>query len=409
MNRRPPMKVLFVHQNFPGQYLHLAPYLARAGHEVVALSSRPGVAIEGVRILNYEVPPQRAPGTHRYITREEEAVIRGECVAALALKLKATGFCPDVVCAHPGWGEALYIDDVWKRVPQLHYCEYYFTPFEATAQFRPREPVFVDSIFELRVHNAIALLSLEACRAGVAPTEWQWSRFPAHWRPRIAVVHEGVNIKLVRPNLEAVLTLPNGRRFRRGDPVITYVSRNLEPTRGFPEFMRAVARLLERRPEVEIILVGGDEVSYGPPLPNGESWRERMLREVEIDTRRVHFLGKIPYLEYLKVLQVSAAHVYLTVPFVLSWSLMEAMAAGCLLVASDTEPVREVIVDGRNGLLVDFFDRDGLIGRIEEALDGGAACEALREAARRTVCEAYSLAQCLPRQVELVERVARMR
>ncbi len=403
------MNILFVHQNFPAQYLHLAPHLARAGHRVVAISNREGVAMAGIEILNYVLPARRAPGTHRYLPRTEEAVIRGECVAALSLQLAASGFRPDIVCAHPGWGEALYLDDVWKGVPQLHYCEFYFAPFRGASQFRPRLPVSVDSIFETRLRNAVFLLSLEVCHAGVSPTWWQWSQYPSPHRPRIAVVHDGINVTMVRPDPAAVLSLPDGRQLARGAPIVTYVSRNLEPIRGFPEFMRAAALLLERRPETEIVIVGGDEVSYGATLPDGDTWRQRMLREVLIDARRVHFLGKIPYTDYLKLLQVSAAHVYLTAPFVLSWSLVEAMAAGCLVVASDTEPVRELLTDGKNGLLVDFFDRDALVRRIEEALDGGPAFDALREAARRTVCESYSLAHCLPRQTSLVERVARMR
>jgi glycosyltransferase involved in cell wall biosynthesis len=403
------MNILFVHQNFPGQYFHLAPHLARAGHTVLAVSSREGVAIPGVRILNYALPPERAPGTHRYLTNTEEAVLRGERVAELALQLAADGFRPDVVCAHPGWGEALYLDDVWRGVPQLHYCEFYFAPFRGPALFDPRRPAPLDAIFEFRVRNAVTLISLAACRAGVSPTRWQWSQFPAHWRERIAVVHEGVNVALMRPDPSAVFTLPDGRRLRCGDPVVTYVSRNLEPIRGFPQFMHAAARLLERRPETEIVVVGGDEVSYGLPPPNGRSWREEMLAEVVADPRHIHFLGKIPYLDYLKLLQISAVHVYLTVPFVLSWSLVEAMAAGCLVVASDTPPVKEILIDRQNGLLVDFFDRDGLVARIEEALAGGSTLAALRAAARRTIREGYSLARCLPQQTELIERVARMR
>jgi glycosyltransferase involved in cell wall biosynthesis len=402
------MNILFVHQNFPGQYLHLAPNLASAGHNVVALSSREGVAMKGVRIINYKLPDERAPGTHRYLTKAEEAVLRGERVAGLALRLNATGFRPDVVCAHPGWGEALYLDDVWPGVPQLHYCEFYFTPFHGPAQFRPREPVLIDSVFELRMRNAVGLISLDACREGVTPTQWQWSQYPAHYRQRISVVHEGVNVRLVHPDPAAVLVLPDGRRLMAGDPVVTYVSRNLEPTRGFPEFMRAAALLLDRRPEVEIVVLGGDETGYGAPPPDGGTWRERMMRQVEIDPKRIHFLGKVPYTEYLKLLQVSAAHVYLTVPFVLSWSLMEAMAAGCLVIGSDTAPVREVIVDGENGLLADFFDADGLARRIEEALGGGPAIDAMRAAASRTINERYTLAQCLPQQRALVERVARI-
>lgn len=400
------MNVLFSHQNFPGQYLHLAGHLARNGHTVVALSSRPGVSLPDVKIFNYEVPQERASGTHRYLVKSEEAVIRGERVANLALNLSISGFKPDIICAHPGWGEALYLRDVWKDVPQLHYCEFYFAPFKGTHSFRSREPVHVDQIFELETRNALALVALNSCDAGVTPTHWQYEQYPSVYQPRISVVHEGINVNAARPNPDAVIVLPSGRRLTRAQRIVTYVSRNLEPTRGFPEFMRAAALLLQQRADVEIIIIGGDDVSYGPPPPSGQCWRQLMLAELDIDLQRVHFLGKVPYPVYLSALQISSAHIYLTAPFVASWSMFEAMAAGCLVIGSDTPPVREVIEDGRNGMLVDFFDRDGLVRRIEEALSGGPSIESMREAARRTILDRYSLAQCLPEQVALIKRTA---
>jgi glycosyltransferase involved in cell wall biosynthesis len=399
------MKVLFVHQNFPGQYRHLAPRLARDGHTVMAICSRAGVRIPGIEIIAYEAPHEHAPATHRYLIKAEEAVRRGERVAAVALRLRNAGFVPDLICVHPGWGEALYLRDVWKHAAQLHYCEFYFEPFKGPSQFRPREPVLVDHIFELRTRNVLTLLGLDSCDAGVTPTRWQQMQYPKRYHEKIAVVHEGVNVGIARPNPTAVLSLPNGRRLTRADRVVTYISRNLEPTRGFPEFMRAAADLLERNPDLHIVVIGGDEVSYGGALPKGQTWRQIMLREVEIDLQRMHFLGKVKYPIYLSALQISSVHIYLTVPFVLSWSFMEAMAAECLIVASDTAPVREVMQDSRNGLLVDFFDRDGLVRRVEEALKGGQAIESLRKAARQTIIDEYSLARCMPKQLELIERV----
>lgn len=402
------MKILFVHQNFPGQYAHLATHFGRSGHTVVALSSRRGVKFEGVNVVNYALPAERASGTHRYLTKFEEAVMRGERVAALALKLRRSGFEPDVICAHPGWGEALYLRDVWRDVPQLHYCEFFFAPFEGPSQFRTREPTHLDDVFAMRTRNTVTLLALQAGDAGVTPTQWQHRQFPSVHQSRISIVHDGVNANLVRPNRDAFVTLPDGRRLSTNDQVLTYVSRNLEPARGFPEFMRAAEVLLRRNPNLQILVVGGDEVSYGRPLPDGKTWRETMLAELELDRSRIHFMGKVPYATHVNILQISSVHVYLTVPFVLSWSMIEAMSAGCLLVCSNTEPVLEVIRDGQNGLLVDFFDRDALVRRIEEALRAGPALFAVREAARRTVLERYSLEKCLPEQIQLIQRVATM-
>ena len=401
------MKLLFVHQNFPGQYLNLAPRMARGGHDVVAVSSRPGVKFDGVKIVNYEAPGGAPTGAHRYLDSSEAPVGRGERVAELALQMKKAGFTPDVICAHPGWGESLYLRDVWRQSPQLHYCEFFFHSFTGPSQFRPQEEVALDQVFGLRTRSSIFLLALNDCDAGVTPTHWQHAQYPIAYQPMIEVAHDGIRTDYFRPRPDATVTLPSGRTLSRSDRVVTYVSRNLEPVRGFPEFMRAVSLVQQREPETEFVVLGGDEVSYGAPAPGGDTWREKMLREVDLDLSHVHFLGKVPYDRYLSILQLSSAHVYLTVPYVLSWSLMEAMAAGCLVIASGTEPVREVVEDGRNGLLVDFFDAKALAAKIIEPLDRQDAFDDLRRAARQTICERYSLAACLPRHIEQIKRLAK--
>jgi glycosyltransferase involved in cell wall biosynthesis len=402
------MNLLFIHQNFPGQYLNLAPRLARDGHNVLAISSRLGVQMPGIKILNYEAPQPSASGAHPFLEKMEEAVVRGQRVADIALRAKRSGLTPDVICLHPGWGESLYLRDVWPGARQLHYCEFYFHSFSGPSQFRPRDDVSLEHLFGLRTRNSLFLLALNDCEAGVTPTYWQHAQFPLEFRSRIAVVHDGINVDLYKPRPDATITLPGGRVLSRADRVVTYVSRNLEPARGFPEFIRAVELLQRREDKFEVLIIGGDEVSYGPPLPKGQTWREKMLKEVDIDQTRLHFLGKIPYMHYLSALQVSSAHVYLTVPYVLSWSLLEAMSAGCVIVGSDTEPVREVIDSGRNGFLVDFFDTNGLAQQIAEALRRSDELDDLREAARERVREQYSLARCLPRQMDQIERLAQI-
>jgi len=297
--------------------------------------------------------------------------------------------------------------DVWPHAPQLHYCEFFFRSFSGPAQFRPREDVSLDHLFGVRTRNSLSLIALNDCDAGVTPTIWQHAQFPAEFKSRIAVAHDGINMDFFKPRPDATVTLPSGRTLNRTDRIVTYVSRNLEPVRGFPEFIRSLELLLRRDDKVEVLVIGGDEVSYGPPLPEGQTWRENMLKEVELDLNRVHFLGKLPYAKYLLALQASSAHVYLTVPYVLSWSVLEAMSAGCVVVGSDTAPVREVIEDARNGFLVDFFDAAGLARKIAEVLDRRDELDGLRGAARETVRERYSLARCLPRQVDQIERLGR--
>jgi glycosyltransferase involved in cell wall biosynthesis len=192
----------------------------------------------------------------------------------------------------------------------------------------------------------------------------------------------------------------------RADEVVTYSVRNLEPYRGFPNFIRALPKLLELRPDATVLVVGGDEVSYGRSAPGGKSWRETMLEEVPLDPKRVHFLGKLPYAQYRSVLQISSAHIYLTRPFVLSWSCIEAMAAGCLIIGSATPPVQEVIEDGVNGYLVDYHSPEAIARKTAEALSAGAALDPIRKRARETVLERYSLDKCLPAQLRLLKSLA---
>lgn len=402
------MRLLFVHQNFPGQFLHLAPRLARDGHEVVALSARKEeVGLPGVRIVRYPLNERSAPGTHPMVHRFERARDYGAAAAAAALQLRRGGFSPEIIVTHPGWGEALFLHDVWPEARQLHYCEFHFRPFDPVQVFDPAAPLALGQVFESRIRSGLNLFALDAMDRGYSPTAWQREQFPASAKDLISVVHDGINAGLCRPNRDAVLTLSSGRRLAFGDRVVTYVARNLEPLRGFPQFMRAMESLLSRQGDVEVVVIGGDRTSYSHPHPSGRSWREVMLDEVDIDLARIHFLGKVPYDQYLAALQISAAHVYLTVPFVLSWSTLEAMAAGCVLVASNTEPVREVVTDGENGLLVDFFDRDELVSRVEECLASPEKFQRIRANARDTILAKYSLARCLPVQMQLVESLAR--
>jgi glycosyltransferase involved in cell wall biosynthesis len=389
------MRLLFVHQNFPGQYRHLAEHYAAAGHEVVAIGEVANVKrnapLPGVRLFGYENKEKPSVGFNASVL---QASARGRAVAAACLRLRKAGFSPDVVFAHIGWGEALFLKDVFPDARIVLYCEYFYRSRGGDVGFDPGYPATAEQMLRLRVMNAPLLMSLDASDVGLAPTRWQWSRFPAPQRPRIAVIHDGIDTDLLCPSGS---TEPE---------LITYVARNLEPYRGFHVFMRAIPEIQRRRPRARIVVVGGEDVSYSPRLPAGETYKKRLLKELagKIDLSRIHFTGRIPYAQYLDLLRRSAAHVYLTYPFVLSWSMLEAMSAGCLVIGSRTAPVEEVICDGENGLLVDFFDREALAARIDEALSLDS--KPLRAAARRTVIQRYDLKSiCLPAQERLVERL----
>jgi len=410
------MRLLFVHQNFPGQYRHLAPWFAaREGNEVVGLGEkdnivRQHVAMPNVKLLGYNLPKIDATKLTPFTQSALRAIHRGRTVARGAVQLRRSGFRPDVIFTHLGWGEALFLKDIFPEAKVLLYCEFFYRSRGGDVGFDPEYPPTLESILRLRVMNAPLLMSMDASDWGIAPTQWQRRQFPVGWAERISVVHEGVDTDLVAPDAKARFTVPGtGITLGREDEVITFLARNLEPYRGFHIFMRAIPEIQKRRPKARILIVGGDEVSYSPRPPAGQTYRQRLLAEMQgrIDLSRVNFCGRLAYGDYLNMLRISSVHVYLTYPFVLSWSLIESLSAGCLVVASRTPPVEEAIRDGENGLLVDFFSTEGIAAKIDEALRSQKAMQPLREAARRTAQERYDLKRiCLPGQVKLVEELA---
>jgi glycosyltransferase involved in cell wall biosynthesis len=401
------MRVLFIHQNFPGQFRYLAPTLAAQGHEVRALAISPRMALPGVTVHRYApTPPSGRPG-HPWAADFEVKTIRGEACARKMIELQAAGFAPDLVVGHPGWGETWMVKDVWPRARVLAFQEFYYG---ADINFDPEFPENeLESRLRMRLKNASLLVGLEAMDWGFSPTEWQRAQFPSAYRQRISVVFDGVDTKNVCPARVPSLTLGSPAvTLEEGDEIVTFVNRNLEPYRGYHVFMRALPRLLELRPRARVVIVGGDGVSYGSAPPTG-SWRDKFLSEVQdrIDMSRVHFVGMLRYGDLLDLFRMSRCHVYLTYPFVLSWSMIEAMSVGALVLGSRTAPVEEVISDGQNGLLVDFFDVEGLATRAAEMLAQPERFRSMREQARRSVVERYSLRdQCLPRQVALAQAVA---
>lgn len=412
------MRILFIHQNFPGQFKHLAPALVAQGHEVTAFVMRKEApaAWQGVRLVAYFPERGSTPGAHPWVGDFETKVIRGEAAFRRARRLAAEGYRPEVIIAHPGWGESLFLKEVWPAARLGIYCEFFYHPTGADVGFDPEHDSHDDAeACRLRLKNLNYQLHLETADAGLAPTQWQASTFPAAFRSKITVVHDGIDTALLAPNPAARLGLKVAdRAWQVGpeDEVITFVNRNLEPYRGYHIFMRALPELLRRRPRAQVLLVGGDEVSYGAAPSGGRKWKEIFIQEVrgqisEADWARVHFLGKIPYEHFVTLLQVSTVHVYLTYPFVLSWSLLEAMSAGCAIVASDTTPLREAITHGRTGRLVGFFDAAGLTREVCGLLEAPEERRRLGAAAREFARANFDLQTiCLPRQLEWVRRLA---
>lgn len=406
------MKILFIHQNLPAQFKHLILHCARnPSCEVAAIGEKKRILenvkrpIAGVKFYGYNFAPTPRDKISRDLWTTENALRRGRAAAACLKQLRADGFIPDVVYGHPGWGEMLHVRDVFPNVRVINYCEFYFNREGQDYGFDPEFPDSDPDGFRIRTENMTQLVSLVGADAGISPTRWQRYRYPDLFRERISVIHDGIDLDIVKPDPIARIHLPQkSLTLTKADQVITYVSRNLEPYRGFHVFMRALPEIQRRLPRAHVLIVGGDDVSYGRPSDGG-TYRQKYIAEVgpQLDMSRVHFLGRIPYSDYLRVLQISTAHVYLTYPFVLSWSMLEAMAAGAIVVGSKTAPVEEVIQDGQNGFLVDFSSQAELVASIARVCDSDARMDKIRHASMRTIRERFSLReQCLPRQLDIL-------
>ncbi|MFN0089167.1 MAG: glycosyltransferase [Acidimicrobiales bacterium] len=405
------MRILLLHNGFPGQFGPLAEALAADPENTVVFGSRRPGRLRGVVRAFYE--PHREPRreTHAYLRSTEAAVLTGQAVHRMLLQLAGNGFVPDVIYAHAGWGPALYVKELLPEVRLITYLEWYHRPDGEMAAYLP--PLDDDNRLRVRSLNMPALLELATSDWSVAPTELQRRQAPAIFQPRISVVHEGVDLDRFTPPpepagpLRAPLAL-GGLVLPPGAELVTYGTRGMEPHRGFPQLMRAAALVLERRPQAHVVIAGEDRVVYGSPLPEGESWRSRLLAELEgrLDRSRLHVVGALAPPQWLALLRASLVHVHLTIPFALSWSLLEAMACEALVVGSATSPVQEVIEHGRDGLLVDFFDHEALAECILGALADPGALTPLRRSARQVILDRFDRRDLLRRHTGIIADVA---
>ena len=376
-------------------------------NQVVAFTMNDFRGNEQLQVVRYQAARGTSKDVHPWVAETETKVIRGDAAFRAALKLKQSGFDPDLILAHPGWGESLFLKQVWPNAKMVIYCEFFYAAQGSDVGFDPEfASTDPSDACRVRLKNVNNLLHFDLADGGISPTEWQKSTFPEPFKSKIDVVHDGINTELLRPNPNAWLQLGN-IKLNHGDEIITFVNRNLEPYRGYHTFMRALPAILKARPHARVLIVGGDGVSYGAKAPDGQTWKQIYLDEVKdkLDLSRVHFLGQIPYQHFITLLQISAVHVYLTYPFVLSWSLLEAMSCGAAIVASDTKPLQEAIIQNQTGMLTPFFDPMQLAQQVNDLLSDPKKRQTLGRHAREFAIEHYDLNQVsLPRLLSIIER-----
>jgi len=394
--------ILFLHTNYPAQFGFLAMRLAEAGWNAAFATQREGVRSEKIKIVPFRKGRDITGQTHQYVRNTERAVINGQEAARVLLQARDKGYKPDIVMAHSGWGPGIFIRDIWPDAIYIPYLEWWYNWPLVDVQFLGDGTHGYDTQLRQRVRNIPQMLDLSSADFGIVPTQYQASQFPPRERQILRVIHDGVDTKLAAPaglRRDTLGDLPIGE----WPEIVTYATRGMEPQRGFPQFMRALALLQKRRPKMHAIIAGEDRVAYGKALPEGETWKKKMLAELDLDMNRVHFTGRLPRPEYQQLLQASHAHVYLTVPFVLSWSMLEAMSTACPMVVSDTPPVHEFMRADETGLMVDFHKPQLIANRVEELLDDRALGQRLGVAAREVIVENYDLEDIAVRKRRMLE------
>ena len=399
------MRILFLHDNFPAQFGIFGQYLAKKGWDIWFGTQRKEVQAAGIKIFNYAPHRSMTEKIHPYAANYERAILTGQGFARAGLKLKENGFQPDVVMAHSGWGPGMFAKDIWPDAKFVGYFEWFYSPEAPDVKFLEPSGRPLDEVLRARARNAAIITDLVSCDVGLCPTQFQKSQFPDIFDDKISVIHDGIDTELYQPAPGTRLKLPD-IDLSHVDEIVTYVARGMEPYRGFPEFMGAMEILLKRRPNTHVVIVGEDRVAYGKKLPDNESYKKKAQETLDIDWDRVHFTGLLPRPQYLQVLQASTVHAYLTIPFVLSWSMMEAMSAGCAIVASDVAPVREIGDQGTNALsLVDMKEPAIVADAIYELLEDRERAMAIGQAARSIITSNYAAAELFEQKTRWLQEI----
>lgn len=406
------MKILFVHRDYPGQFAAIAGRLARNPHHRVAfINSARGGDDGEICLVRAAARRGPAPTTHHYLHAFEADVLHGQAVYEACDRLRRQNFMPNVILAHCGWGMPLYLREAFPQARIIGYFEWYYRPHNSDADYLDPGAMSPDKACRIRTLNAPLLMVLDDVDFGLVPTAFQRSRFPAAYQHKLETLHDGVDTGYFAP-AAPTSTCIGSKELGGIEKLVTYATRGLEPYRGFPQFMQAIAGLLESDKAVHVAIAGEDRAFYSRSLPNGETYKERALRELpHLATERVHFLGTLPRDDYRNLLRLSSLHVYLTVPFVPSWSLVEAMSCGCHILASDTEPVREIVGESLSAHLIDFRDVLQLEEVMVRALADHTRADEMRRHARKRAETGFSSAQLLPRWERIlsgVENVAEL-
>ena len=403
-----PDGVLFVHNNFPAQFRMLATRLREHGVSCCAIGQDHAPGLDIVRTARYRLPRGTTPGILEAAVRPEADLIRaaGALKAARYLK-EEEGWQPEVIVAHPGWGETLHLHRVFPDARQVHFAEFFYHARGFDLGFDPEfNPPTEDSEIKAEAKNMGMALAYARADVIVSPTEFQASSLPAIFRDRARVIHEGVDIETIAPAPASPFELPDGRVLAPGTPVITHVNNQMEPLRGLHIFARALPRLMAEVPDAHVIVIGQEKKSgYGGIAPDDKTWKQVCFEPVEdrLDLSRLHFLGKVAHDRMHAAMRLSSAHVYYTYPFVLSWSLAEALALGCYVIGSDTAPMHDAIEDGVNGRLLPFFDIEALSEAMIEACRHPERFAAMRAAARKTAVAKFDQAKGLTAWLELLK------
>lgn len=359
--------IFFIHQNMPGQFKNLCRSLAKnKENSIYFITKRDDVGIENVKRVKYSLAREPNRDGHHYIKFLDEQILYAQAVVRVLLTLKERGVNPDIIFAHSGWGEALFVKEVFPSAKLIIFSEYYYTARESDTAFINKGNVSIEEACRLVSKNLHLTQSMMGADLIITPTVWQKYQHPPIMWDKIFTYHEGVSVPQIREGRASEVFLPNGWHLKKGDKIVTYVSRNLEPYRGFDVLFEAIKILRRRAPDIRFVLIGGDDISYGKRAPNGMSWREYFLNEEPEAIENVAFVGKLPYSMFLDLFNITQVHLYLTVPFVLSWSMLEAMALEACVLGSRVHPVQEVVSDRQNGLLCDLTP-SGVADGIERA------------------------------------------